>query len=53
MAKGLDDQIARVSAELNRLRQRKLEELKHEMLRLEGAGDSSSPARRARRVMSR
>ncbi|MDB6136696.1 MAG: hypothetical protein JWM59_4939 [Verrucomicrobiales bacterium] len=51
MTEGLDDKIARVTAELNKLRQQKLEELKRVMRQLEGAGDGA-PTRQAYRRFS-
>lgn len=45
MTKRLDEQIARVSAELIKLRQQKLEELKRAMRQLESGAETASPAR--------
>ncbi len=53
MFEKLDEEIARVSAELNKLRQQKLEELKRQMRALESgaeAATSAEPRRSYRRI---
>ncbi|MES2708073.1 MAG: hypothetical protein V4726_15885 [Verrucomicrobiota bacterium] len=49
MTDRLDEEIARVTTELNKLRQQKMQELMREMWQLDGGADTDSPVRHTHR----